>query len=452
MRTLKLEELDISTATREALKNTDTSEISALQESIISNIGSQQDLAICAEPGREKHTALAVITREVLEKAGDDKPAVLILTSLADSIEAIGRRLHDLGIDAGSYAVIDNQGNNEKQAEALRSGPGVIIGNPDRLQSLLQEHRFIFRNISLVILDELDKLADSGESDNLKRIKRRVLSDYTTLACSERWDGNIKKITSSFAGEPAVVGFTDSASAGTPPAIRGDLKQGYINVPYRMKISTLMAHIEQTPSDNCVIFTASKRGTDRLYRVLKKRGLKATSLHGKLSDDKRAQRFSNFTNGDVQFLLVADLSAAELDLHNVHQVINYDVPSSSDEYRFRAGIIGTAKDAGIVSLVSKQDRSDISELQNELGQTPDEIPLPDKVKQKLKERKNKKSNGQKKQRGGGKKQRPKRGGSQKGDNDMELPRPSYDKLSGGRSGDHDKEKTGIVKFFKKLFS
>jgi hypothetical protein len=93
-------------------------------------------------------------------------------------------------------------------------------------------------------------------------------------------------------------------------------------------------------------------------------------------------------------------------------------------------------------LVSKQDRDDISELQDELGQIPDEEPLPDEVKEKVKKRREKKaSNG-----------RQKRQSKQDKKQEMELPQPSYDKLSGGRNGNHDKEETGVVKFFKKLFS
>lgn len=448
MRTLKFEELNISTATLDTLKSKNIEEATPLQQSIVSHLKNEQDLLIRAEAGEEKYTAYAVITREVLEQGEAEKPTVLILTSSPDAARSIREQLISFGAPADGCACIDDDGDKGQQAEIIEAEPAVIIANPGRLQTLLQEHRYIFRHIALVILDELDNMVNGDQSGNLKRIKRRVLSDAQMVACADNYDGTVKKAASGFADDPVITGFDVSDGGDTPPSIPASLKQGYINVPYRMKISTLMAHLEQTPSDNCVVFTASKRGTDRLYRVLKKRGMKATSLHGKLSDDKRAQRFTNFTSGDVQFLLVADISAAELDLHDVRQVINYDVPNSSDEYRFRTGLLGSGKGTRIVSLVSKQDRSDINELQNELGQTPDEIPLPDEVKQKLKERKNKKSNGQKKERGKGKEKRQQR---QK-KNEMELPRPSYDKLSGGRSGDHDEKKTGFVKFFKKLFS
>lgn len=449
MRTVNFEELDLNEVTQKQLKKADLDSATSLQETIIRNVINNKSLVVKAESADDKHEAFSIMAHHKLQQGEQEQgTSVLIITNTAENAHAIAGKLTEFGIPKDDCILADNAGESDEQSLSLDEEPPVIIANPEQLQSLLQEHRYIFRKVDLFILDELDTMIDDGQTDNLKRIKRRVLSDYTTLICAREYNSQLKNVASLFADEPVVIGFNqvnESAIPDTPPAISGKIKQEYINVPYRMKISTLMAHLDDSDGKRFVIFTASKRGTDRLYRVLKKRGLKATSLHGKLSDEKRAQRFSNFTGGDVQFLLVADISAAVLNVDEVDQVINYDVPNSSDEYRFRAALLGSNPSAHLVSLVSKQDRSDISELQNELGQTPDEIPLPDKVKEKLKKRRQEKSsNGRKKQRGKQKKHKKK--------NEMELPRPSYDKLSGGRSGNHDDEKTGIVKFFKKLFT
>src|SRR5699024_2982411 len=264
----------------------------------------------------------------------------------------------------------------------------------------------------------------------------------------------IKEFAVDALNDGITIGFDDPRGQKRlkkPSAIPQDLSHGYSYVPSRMKITTLMAYIEESPNDRCLIFTASKRGTNRLYQSLRKRNFKATSLHEKLSDEKYAQRFSNFTNGDVQFLLVADISAAELDVRNIKQVINYDVPNNADEYRYRAALIDPTKTTTLVSLVSKQDRGDINKLEGELGQAPKELALPDKVKQKLKERKKKKQKKQtKKKRGRNKTQDHSR---KKKNKDMELPRPSYDKLSGGKKGSHKEDKkTGVIGMLKKLFS
>lgn len=457
MRTLKFKELDVSNNVLNGIESAKLNEASPLQESIISNAVGNKNLMIKAEAGDEKNTALAIAALEKLNQCEKkDQSCILVLTARPDSARQINEQIASIGLSKKISMCVDNEGDRDEQAKSVASHIPIIVANPDRLQELLQEHRFIFRHLNLLVLDEMDQMVARDSKNTLKQIKRRILSDYTALICSEKIDGPIKKVSLAFTDEPSIEGFeteiSDNDNPPTPSPIRGNLKQCYIKVPNRMKISTLMAHIEETSDNNCVIFTASKRGTDRLYRVLKKRGLKATSLHGKLSDEKRDQRFANFTNGDLQYLLVSDISAADLELSGVVQVINYDVPNSPDEYRFRAALVAETKGAQLVSLVSKQDQNDISQLQNELGQTPNEIPLPDQVKQKLKQRKNTKQQPQKiRDNNKPKKSRDNRSRPPKS-NELQLPQPSYDKLSGGRSGNHDEKETGIVKFFKKLFS
>ncbi len=449
--TLKFEELNLHDDILEKLQNNNQSEATQLQKSIITAVRDEQSLVIKAEPGSDKYNAIAIAALEKFQASkAQEGTQVLIPSDDSESLNQVSNLISQLKSDADPVcAKIDPEGDSDEQIELINSGHAILLANPARLHELMKQNRYIFRHTELLVLDHFDEMIANDQQGTLKAINRRILSDYTSLICVSELDNATKKAALSFAEKADFIGFENSDKlGGEPPVIPGHLSQGYIKVPPRMKITTLMAHLDNTTGGNCIIFTASKRGTDRLYRILKKQRLKAVSLHYKLSDERRAQRFANFANGDVQYLLVSDISAADLDMEGVTQVINYDVPNSSDEYRYRAALVGTGKNNRIVSLVSKQDRSDISELQNELGQTPDEIPLPDKVKQKLKERKSQpRSNGQ-----NGRGRNKNHAKNKKKSNELELPQPNYDQLSGGRSGHHNEEETGIVKFFKKLFS
>src|SRR5690625_7658486 len=70
------------------------------------------------------------------------------------------------------------------------------------------------------------------------------------------------------------------------PVITRSLTQYYINVPPRSKISTLMAHLESTPTDSVVIFTASRKTADRLYKIFRQNGKLAVSTHGQMDEQK----------------------------------------------------------------------------------------------------------------------------------------------------------------------
>jgi superfamily II DNA/RNA helicase len=458
VRTLKFEEMTLSPNIMSGLEDVNYTELTELQEEALPVILNGKDALIKAKPGSSKIASFIIpALQQIDQKEPKEGTSVLVLTPKPDESKEIDKLVWAMGYHAEiECASIDMDGDFEEQAEALQSEVEVIVGNPGPLLDVCQELRFIFRHIDLLVIDEADEMISLNIVSKINNITKRVLSEHQTLIYTEKLNDDVKKLAQNYLKDPAAIGFENRPGMLTePPKVDQNLKQGYIYVPNRMKITTLMAHIKDTPTDNCVIFTASKRGTDRLYRVLRERNLKATSLHGKLSDEKRAQRFANFTNGDVQYLLVADIPAVELELDRVTQVINYDVPNDPDEYRYRASLVGSGKASRIVSLVSKQDRSDINDLENALGQPPKELSLPDEVKQKLEERKKEKKSSSKKQK---KDTRSKRGSQngrgKKKDDELQLPRPSYEKLSGGRKGDgtQEDEESGVMSLIKKLFN
>lgn len=464
MRTLKFEDLDLNEDVLKGLNKLGSTNPTSLQETIIPAYLEEKDAFVKADdiPGKVQVITITALDAFAKHKNNTEEGTlILILTPNPKGAHHIVGEISELGKHTSiTCASIDRDGDIEAQKQAIVNRTPVIVATPERLREILEDNLFVFRQLKFVVVDGLDEMLEMGFEEQLKNIKMRIMSEAQKLLFTKELNNRVKSLANHFLENPELIGFENLGNNGQslegPPEVPQSLKQGYINVPSRMKISTLMAHVEKTPTDTCVIFTASKRGTDRLYRIFRKNNLKVTSIHGKLSDEKRSQRFANFTNGDVQYLLVADISASELNLSKVTQVINYDVPNDPEEYKYRANMVGEGKASRIVSLVSKQDQSDIRELKNEIGQSPEELPLPEKVKQKLEERK-KKGESKGKGRGKGKKQsRPKRGakkerGQKEEKGKMELPRPSYEKLSGGRTGEED-ERTGVVEFFKKLFS
>ncbi len=252
---------------------------------------------------------------------------------------------------------------------------------------------------------------------------------------------------------------TNGKAKEAPEAIDADLTQGYIHVPPRMKISTLMVHLEKSPLDKVVVFAASKRTTDRLFRIILKKNWGVVSVHEGIDQATFDERFEKFESGEMKVLLVGGISAKDIAIDNVKQVINYDVPGDVDEYRYRAELVGHGKATRIVSLVSKMDKEDMDRIVAEAGYPPVEITLPDEIKEKKQNKKAaKKSPSPKKAKPSAKptrrakEEKPKRGERRKPAKrgaTKELPRPSYEGLSGGREG---KDSGGVFGWVKKLFS
>ena len=337
---MKFEELNLSPNIMSGLQDINYTELTELQEEVIPAVLEGNDALIKAEQGSSRIASFIIPALEQVNKRKDkDGTSVLVLTPNPDESKKIDELVWAMGYHGQiECASIDMDTEEAEQKESLDSEVEVIVGNPGPLQDICKDLRFIFRDVGLVVIDSADKMVALNLQEKIKNILKRVLSGHQTLIYTNELNDDVQELTKQYTDDPIAIGFEDKPGMLTqPPTVDQNLSQGYIYVPNRMKITTLMAHIEDSPSDNCVIFTASKRGTDRLYRTLRENDLKATSIHGKLSDEKRAQRFANFTNGDVQYLLVADIPAAELKLDRVTQVINYDVPNNPDEYSYRAG-------------------------------------------------------------------------------------------------------------------
>lgn len=240
------------------------------------------------------------------------------------------------------------------------------------------------------------------------------------------------------------------------PSVPKNLEQGYINVPPRMKISTLMAHLENSTVERIVVFTASKRTADRLFRIILKKSWGVVSVDESINKETFNERFQKFTSNEMKILIVGGMSATDIEIDKVTQVINYDVPNEVEEYRYRAELVGSKKAGQMVSLVSKMDRDDIEKITNEVGYAPEEIKLPEEVKKKKKgkssnnkKRNNKQSKPQNKTRRGSSNNKRAKKKKETADNSYGLPRPSYDGLSGGREGDRS---GGVFGWVKKLFN
>lgn len=431
-------------------------ELTELQEAAFPIILEGKDALIEAPEGKSKYASYIISALEIAtQKEQRVGPSVLILTPRP--VTEIDRLLNSIGrhssVITGTLGLGESP---ESRSKTLQHDVDVIIANPKPLLNTMQELRCIFREIDLLVIDSADEMVASGLASTLKDIKKRTLCEPQTIIYSGKLDEEAQKLGDQYLKEPLILGSDGQNTPkiiSAPPKVAESLSHGYIYVPSRMKISTLMAIVDEASNERCVIFTASKRGTDRLYRILRKNNYKATSLHGKLSDEKRAQRFANFTNGDIQFLLIADIPASDLDLQEVRQVINYDVPTDVDEYRYRADLVGVGKTTRLISLVSKQDRDDINLLEKELGQSPEELPLPESVRQELQKRKRQNKKKKPKPKRGARKKKSSRSGK-KGQKkkELELPRPSFDKLSGGRSGGKKSTKSGVIGMIKKIFS
>src|SRR5690625_72234 len=423
----------------------------------------------------------------VINTRTSDKPEIGYLSSLLNEISKTERRQGTRAIllaadpkrakelDEWIWAVgyhasiesacITGEGNRDEQSATIPSGPVILVATPGRLAEILEHNRVIFREVQQLVVDQADLIEEWGP---VETISNRVIGKCQRIFTAEKDSKKIRDAEAQILTNPSLVTLKKKQPEKQPkteekpssqPVITRSLTQYYINVPPRSKISTLMAHLESTPTDSVVIFTASRKTADRLYKIFRKNGKRAVSIHGELDDNTFKERFERFVTGNVNHLIAGDMNAAKLDIDNVTQVINYDVLEEVAEYKDRAELVGKGKATRIISLVSRQDRSSIQSLCDSLGYAPEEIPLPKSVKEKVSEpsgsRRSAKPAATRQKRHKSEKHTPRRSQRDRSRSKEKpykgLPRPTFDQLEGGRTGTPEKEKKGIVGFFKKLF-
>ncbi len=438
---------------------------SPLQKKIFKAVQSDSDLVINTTSEQTPELGYLISLLNTISKSERRQGTrAIILTSSEERAKQIDEWVWAIGYHSSIESTCYTDENEiKKQQASLSAGPVIVISTPQQLATILQDGRMIFREVEQLIVDQAEQINDW---DSVDIISKRVIGKCQRIFTASKDSKGMRDAEKRLLKDPELVEIEKKAPAKKEPEpakepeiITKDLTQYYINVPPRSKISTLMAHLDDNKSDTVVIFAASRRTADRLYKILRKSGRRAVSIHDKVDEKTYNQRFQMFTDGSVQHLIIGQLSAKDIPLEHASQVINYDVPEEVEEYKLRAELIGDGKATRILSLVSKQDRGDIRTISESLGYAPEEVPLPKSVKEKAKTEKKpaKKSKAPKKQpkpkpqKSRGKSSRGGRS-SKKTEKGIEgLPRPSYEGLSGGRSGKKE-EKKGIAGFFKKLFS
>lgn len=433
---------------------------------------------------------------------------VLILTPTIERAKKIDEQIWALGYHAqiGS-ALMVMKGDKAAQEKALLDGAPVIVANPGRCIEILERNNFRIKDLKLIVIDEAHEMQQYNLVNRVKDILRFVDCEPQTVILSNEKNTATKQLVKLALKNPEMIGFEahEHLVADVPGEIKVeespvemnlnaiedklkkssvsvvlkkdidlsveseinddkitvkskkyalDQKDGYIKVPPRMKISTLMAHLEESDAKHVVIFTASSRTSDRLFKIIRKKGWGVVSLSDDLNEATFSERVERYKKYDMRVLLIGGIHANAIDCSEMDELINYDVPSEIEEYKSRRAQVEQGIVSCMISLVSKMDADMIETIKTELNYDLTELPFPKEVKKKGKgsesqnnRTKNPRTKTDERISKSRNKRPPKK--SKKKKNSHSLPRPTYDGLSGGRDGNGSE--TGLFGWVKKLF-
>ncbi len=296
-----------------------------------------KDIMGVAQTGTGKTLAFGIPMVQRLAATGGNGLIILPTRELAlqvnETINKIGR---DMNIRT---AVLIGGQNMQRQISFLRRGPDIIIVTPGRLVDHIERKTIKLSKVSILVLDEADRMLDMGFAPQIKRILLSVPKKRQTMLFSATMPSDIIQIAKRYMKLPVRIEVAPSGSAAA------NVTHEIFIVKRESKLA-LLENIIKEYKGSTLIFTRTKFGARKIAHAIRKMGYTASEIHSNRSLGQRMKALSGFKKGAYRFLAATDIAARGIDVSNIELIINFDMPESAEDYVHRIGRTGRAGHSG----------------------------------------------------------------------------------------------------------
>jgi len=361
--------LGLSPAVTSPLGRLGYTQPTAVQSKAIPVVLEGRDLLARAETGTGKTAAfgLPMIERLLIRHPGRTgagrRPRALVLVPTRELALQVNEALRAYGapLHLRSVAIVGGQAMGP-QVKAIGQGAHVVVATPGRLIDHLERRTVDLSAVEILVLDEADRMLDMGFLPPLQRIAAVLPRDRQTLLLSATFSKEVVALSQRFTRDPVSVDVT--AGKVVPATVTHRVHP----VAQERKRELLTHLVDGDRARQTLVFCRTKHGSNRVCDHLVRAGVRAAAIHGNKSQGARTRALADFKAGRVTVLVATDLAARGLDIDQLPVVINFDLPMVADDYVHRIGRTGRAGASGeAVSLVSRDERGMLSEIQGRLG-------------------------------------------------------------------------------------
>ncbi|MFZ9480581.1 MAG: DEAD/DEAH box helicase, partial [Burkholderiaceae bacterium] len=252
------------------------------------------------------------------------------------------------------------------QTAALRSGVEILIATPGRLLDHVQQKTVSLGSVSVLVLDEADRMLDMGFLPDLQRIVNLLPKARQSLLFSATFSPEIRKLAKTFLNDtPTVI------EVAARNATAENVTQIVYTVDRAEAKRAAVAHLVKSRGlKQVIVFTNTKIGASRLARELQREGIPADAIHGDKSQGERLATLEKFKKGEVEVMVATDVAARGLDIAELPAVINYDLPYAPEDYVHRIGRTGRAGASGTaMSLMTPEDQRLLTDIEKLVKKT-----------------------------------------------------------------------------------
>jgi len=355
-----------------------------VQKNAIPIIMSGRDLMACAQTGSGKTAAFLVpiISRlladqcEMVTTGNEVQPQVIILSPTRELTMQIFEEARKFAYNSMIRVAIAYGGTAVfYQVQKIMAGCHILVATPGRLNDFVNRGRVSFASVKFFVLDEADRMLDMGFLSSIEQMLNHPTmvpsGERQTLMFSATFPSEIQKLASQYLYNYLFL------AVGVVGGACDDVEQVIYEVQKFEKKGKLMEILRDSPPD-CLslVFVETKRTADFIAAFLSENNFPTTSIHGDRLQRQREDALRDFKSGRMPTLVATAVAARGLDIKNVSHVINYDLPTSIDEYVHRIGRTGRVGNRGKATSFydSSHDSGLVSDLVKILKQAGQEVP------------------------------------------------------------------------------
>ena len=335
-----------------------------------------RDLLAAAQTGTGKTAAFALpllqrMADEHPNPGGSRAPRTLVLVPTRELAAQVGESFQFYGRHLRQRTVLIFGGVSPRpQVDALRQGVDIVVATPGRLLDHANERAIDLTKIRHLVLDEADRMLDMGFIRDIRRVLGMLPKARQNLLFSATFSDEIRTLANSLLREPLTV----EVSPRNTPA---ELVEHRVHMVTQGEKRAVLSHLlREGATPQTLVFTRTKHGANRLAQQLERDGLQCAAIHGNKSQSARTRALADFKAYKVQVLVATDIAARGLDISELPQVVNYELPHVPEDYVHRIGRTGRAGSAGqALSLVSDDEHDRLRAIERVLGRKIQVLPF-----------------------------------------------------------------------------
>ena len=326
-----------------------------IQQRVIPSAIEGKDVIGIAQTGTGKTLAFGI---PIIQRLANFKGRALVLVPTRELALQVEESILEISraFGIGTAALIGGE-SIVRQIKALDRGPRIIIATPGRLIDLIRQRKVRLSDITILVLDEADRMLDMGFAPQVNQILKTVPTQRQTMFFSASMPASIMKMTSTYMKIPVQV---EVAPQGT--AAEGVTHELFI--VRRENKKELLSKLLDQYRGAVLLFCRTKSGTSKIVRSLVEMGHNAAQIHSDRSLEQRKKALEGFKSGRYRILAATDIAARGIDVIGIELVINYDLPDDAENYIHRIGRTGRAGDTGhAISFASPEQQADVLRIE-----------------------------------------------------------------------------------------